>query len=164
MLYYTLKRKPGIRGLIASSPGLAPGTPVETGKLLAIKALNVLAPSLTLTNGLDRTNLSHDPEVEKIYAGDLLVHPMISTRLAMSLIANGEWMQANKNPFPVPLLLQQGTDDHLVSPTATRRFATGLIGDVTYKEWQGWYHELHNEVNKQEVIQGMIAWLDLKLS
>lgn len=164
VLLYTLKRKPAIRGVIATSPGLTPGTPPSAAKLAVAKVFNKLLPSLTLNNGLDSANLSHDPAVSRAYNNDPLVHPLISARLGMELITNGSWIQSQAGPFPLPLLLLQGTGDRLVNPGATRRFAAGLTGDVTYKEWDGWYHELHNEVGKEQVIQEMIDWLNKHLA
>jgi alpha-beta hydrolase superfamily lysophospholipase len=159
VLYYTLKRQPAIRGVIATSPGLAVGTPVPAAKLAAAKVLNRLTPTLTMGNGLDLGNLSHDPAVQAAYIADPNNHPHISARLGMELIQNGAWIRSFCGTFPLPLLLLQGTADHLVSPSHTRAFASGLAGDVTYKEWDGWYHELHNEVGKEQVIQTMVDWL-----
>jgi len=164
VLDYALKRKPAIRGLIATSPGLAPGIAPSGLKITAAKIFNTLMPGLTLANGLDTGNLSHDPALINAYLKDPLVHPLISARLGMELIANGAWIQTQSGPFPLPLLLMQGTADHLVNPAATRRFAAGLTGDVTYKEWDGWYHELHNEVGKEQVIQDMLDWLNRHLA
>ena len=100
VLYYTLKRKPAIRGLIATSPGLAPGSPVPALKLTAAKVLNTLVPTLTMNNDLDLGNLSHDPAVQADYIADKTVHPLISARLGMELIRNGIWIQSHTGPFP----------------------------------------------------------------
>ncbi len=160
VLYTVLKHQPAVRGVIVTSPGLAPGSPIAGIKLAAAKIFSKLAPSMTLANGLDTDNLSHDPSIKPAYLADRYVHPLISARLAMELIKNGTWIQCQKGEFPLPLLLLQGTDDHLVDPAATRRFAAGLTGDVTYKEWEGWYHELHNESEKEQVLRVMVDWLD----
>jgi alpha-beta hydrolase superfamily lysophospholipase len=70
-------------------------------------------------------------------------------------------MQAHAAEFPVPLLLVQGSADRLVSPAATAAFAKAVPADkVTYKVWEGFYHETHNEPEKQQVLQYMVAWLD----
>ena len=163
VLFTILKRKPAIRGAIVTSPGLAPGMPQPAAKLAAAKVLNVLLPAFTLPNGLDLGNLSHDPAIQAAYFSDPLNHPLISARLGMELITQGAWVCSQKGEFPVPMLLLQGTGDHLVSPAATREFAAGLTGDVTYREWDGWYHELHNEPGKAEVIQTMVDWLNTKM-
>jgi alpha-beta hydrolase superfamily lysophospholipase len=40
------------------------------------------------------------------------------------------------------------------------RLAATNNGDVTLKLWDGLYHELHNELEQQEVFKFMIDWLD----
>ena len=133
-------------------------------KLTAAKVLNTVVPTLTMNNDLDLGNLSHDPAVQAAYIADKSVHPLISSRLGMELITNGLWIQSQKGPFPVPLLLFQGTEDHLVNLEATRKFASGVTSNITYREWEGKYHELHNEDCKQQVIAAMIDWLDQRLA
>jgi alpha-beta hydrolase superfamily lysophospholipase len=77
----------------------------------------------------------------------------------MELINNGQWMIEHAAEFPIPLLLMQGTADRLVNPAATAEFAAKLKGDFTYKTWPGFYHELHNEPEKEEVFKVMLDWL-----
>ena len=35
-----------------------------------------------------------------------------------------------------------------------------LKGNVTYKRFEGGYHELHNEPNKQELFDAMAGWIN----
>lgn len=161
VLYYTLQRQPDLRGIIVTSPGLASGTPVPGVKLLMAKLMARLAPSFTLENGLDVNNLSHDPAIIQAYQDDPLVHSRISARLGLDLLTLGTWIQAHAAEFPLPLLLEQGSADHLVSPQATAAFAKAVPPNLlTYKVWEGFYHETHNEVEKEQVLQYMVDWLD----
>lgn len=162
VLYYGLKYHPAVRGIIATSPGLAPA---KTSPLVvaAGKVLSSLAPRLILKNGLDLSGISHDAAVVEAYKNDPLNHPDISARLGMELITNGAWICAHANEFPLPLLLLQGSEDRLVSIAATRAFAASLKHDLTYKEWPGGYHELHNEPDKAQVFACMLDWIDQQL-
>jgi alpha-beta hydrolase superfamily lysophospholipase len=75
-------------------------------------------------------------------------------------MTRGQWSIAHANEFPLPLLLMQGTDDHLVSLEATRQFAQAAPQEfIIYKEWQGFYHELHNEPEKLQVFQFIHKWI-----
>ena len=50
----------------------------------------------------------------------------------------------------------QGTADRLVNPKRTKDFAAAApLSKITYKEWPDHYHELHNEPDKDVVIQTM---------
>ena len=160
VLYYALTRKASLRGVISSSPGLEPGMPVPGIKLTLGKLLYNLAPSFTMPNGLPLQGLSRDPVVFDALAKDPYYHTQVSARLGLDLINQGAWIQSQNGPFPFPLLLLHGTADQLTNHQATRRFADGLSGDVTLREWEGWYHELHNEPGKAQVFQVIITWLN----
>lgn len=161
VLYYVLQYRPALCGVVVTSPGLASDTPMPASKIFMARLLARLAPSFTMENGLDLQNLSHDPQIMQAYQQDPLVHPMISARLGIDLLTKGQWIIEHAAEFPAPLLLEQGTDDHLVSPKATAAFAKNVPADkITYKVWDGLYHETHNEQEKAQVIRYMIDWLN----
>jgi alpha-beta hydrolase superfamily lysophospholipase len=161
VLYYGLTRKPEVAGIICTSPGLGLAKEAPAWQVTLVKLLAKVAPSLTIANGLDLSGLSHDPAVIKAYQDDPRVHGKISLRLAMDLLGNGQWIVAHAGAFPpIPLLLMQGSQDRLVSPKATDAFARACSAHLTYKVWDGLYHELHNEFEKDETIQFMIDWMD----
>ena len=164
VLYYGLTRHPLIAGIIASSPGLATAQPVASAKLAAGKIFSSIYPSLLMSNGLDVSGLSRDKSVVENYEKDPLVHPWISAALGIELVERGKWMLSQKHVMPVPLLLMQGTADRLVSPTATRQFAGLVTGNIVFKEWEYFYHELHNEPEKQEVLQTIVCWMNNTLN
>lgn len=161
VLYYTLKRRPDLKGVIATSPGLAPGMPTPRVKLLLAKMMARLAPGFSMANGLDLNNLSHNTAVIQAYKSDPLVHDRISARLGLDLITCGQWIQEHAADFPLPLLLTSGSEDRLVSSQAIKAFAQAVPADkITYKEWEGLYHETHNEPEKDQILAYMIAWLE----
>ncbi len=130
VLNYALRRQPDIHGVICTSPGLAVGEPVPPVKLFLAKILKTILPSMTMANGLDVNNLSHDPVVIQKYKDDPLVHPMISARLAMDMFANGEWVLENAKDFNLPLLLMAGSEDHIVNLEVIKQFARKVPGDL----------------------------------
>jgi len=160
VLYYGYTQKRSLHGIIATAPGLAPGTAIPPAKILAGKVLNNLAPKMTMDNGLDFDSLSHDPEVKNVYLSDPLVHKKISARLGMELLNAGIWIRSQHGNFPYPLLLMQGSDDCIVDSALNRKFAEGLTGDVTFKLWPGMYHEIHNEFDKDQVLDFVVNWMD----
>ncbi len=161
VLYYALKQRPALRGVIATSPGLLPGDPVPEAKVLLAKIMSRIAPAFTLENGLDLNNLSEDAAVITTYKSDPLVHSRVSALLGRDLLAKGAWIQANAGHFPLPLLLMVGSADHLISPQAVADFAQAVpVDKITYKVWEGLYHETHNSPQKQQVLQYLIDWLN----
>ncbi|MAT43153.1 MAG: hypothetical protein CL609_12490 [Anaerolineaceae bacterium] len=163
VLYYTLSNQENlqIKGVISTSPGLGVGEPIPPLKLTLAKVMNVLLPSMTLDNGLDVENLSHDSEVIQAYKDDPLVHPMISTRLAMELINKGDWILNHADQFPLPLFLALGEKDHIVDAQKVIEFAEKAPKDkTTFHLFEGLYHELHNEPQQEAVLNDMLTWIE----
>jgi alpha-beta hydrolase superfamily lysophospholipase len=170
VLNYALRRKltlsgeersRRIAGIISTSPSLRTATPPPSVKVAIGKLLYNLAPGLQMANGLDRSSLSRDPKVIEAYSADPLVHDRISARLGLDLLQSGKWALAHAAEFPlVPLLLVHGTADRITSAPATQEFASKVRGDCTLKLWERFYHETHNEPEKDQVLRFMIGWLD----
>jgi alpha-beta hydrolase superfamily lysophospholipase len=159
VLYYTLMRTPQVAGTIVTSPGL--GAKVPGWKAALAKSMSKVYPTFALSNGLDRQNLSHDPSVIQAYGSDPLVHDRVTTRLGWDALSIGPEIVSMAGRYPVPLLLMQGSEDHIVSLQAVDEFAKNAPQDkITYKRWDGLYHETHNEPQKAQVIQAMIDWLN----
>lgn len=112
---------------------------------------------------MDRAYLSRSPEIIEKYNNDPLVHGVISARFGLDFINAGEWAYNHPDLVKVPTLIQVGTEDHLISYPVVKEFAQKVPG-VTYKEWQGLYHETHNEPEKEQVLQVMVDWLDQQLA
>ncbi len=163
-LFYAMTEKTGIEGAIVTDPGLAPGVPLPPAKLALAKFMAKVAPSFTLPNGLDRDNLSRDREVVQRYIDDPLVHDQVSASLGMSLFSNGAWMIENAARLDLPLLLMYGTKDHLVDLTAIRSFLQNAGSLVTWKSWDGFFHEIHNELENTDVFDFSINWIKSLIS
>lgn len=154
-----LRRHPMVQGVIATSPGLETAQPVSSFTLFLGKILYKVYPTMQLSNGLDLTGLSRDPAVITAYQQDPLVHGKITARYALDFIAAGQYALEHASEFPLPILVEQGSEDRLVSPQATARFAE-KAPHCTFKMWEGFYHETHNEPEKDTVINFMINWLN----
>ncbi|MFZ5648849.1 MAG: alpha/beta hydrolase [Bacillota bacterium] len=159
-LNYTLRRKPPLLGVIATSPWLRLSASPPAALLAAARVLNKLAPSYPLPNSLDAKGLSHDPEVVRAYDSDPLVNRKITTRLFFSIHDAGLWALDHASEFHLPLLLMHGGTDPITSPEASSQFAGRIPGRCTLKIWEGLYHELHNEPQKGEIIGFIVNWLD----
>lgn len=161
VLYYALTSKPSVNGIIATSPGLVPAAPPTGITMFIAKTASRLAPAMTIKNGLDLSGLARDPSVAEKYVADPLVHGLISSQLGMDLISQGQWIIDHAAQFPLPLLLMVGTGDRLVNPAAVQEFSKHVpVEKLTYYEWKGYYHELHNEPEKELVFEKIYLWLE----
>ena len=158
VLYYALRRSPSLAGVIATSPLLAPGTPMSPIKVAAGKLLARILPTTIITTEVPWDSLSRDSSVIEWTKNDPLFHEGVSTRLGAELLRAQEWICAQEK-FPLPLLILQGTDDHHVSPRKTIEFAKKISGDVTLKVFEGGRHELHNDMDRAKVAETVLAWM-----
>jgi alpha-beta hydrolase superfamily lysophospholipase len=158
VLYYCLKRNPDVKGAIVTSPGIGVGDQSKS-KVALVKLIAKFAPRMVIDNGLDLDALSRDPEVVQKYKDDPLVHSKVGVMLGLGMIDAGNYILENGSDFPNQLLLLQGADDRIVSVDATRQFANLGSPNVSYIEWKGGYHELHNEPDKESVLNTIVHWI-----
>jgi alpha-beta hydrolase superfamily lysophospholipase len=163
-LIYALKRKPQVNGVIATSPVTAPDK-IPAVKYILGKVFYTLWPAFSMDNGLDHSALSRDVSVVERYDSDPLVHTRISARLGLDMLNSGEWIKQHASELTVPLLIMQGSADRIVSVAGTREVARKAPTTlVEYKEWEGGYHELHNDFIKDEALNYMLSWIESHLA
>ena len=161
-LYYGLKGQEKVDGIIATSPPLDPRTMSGAQRLL-IKLIKPLFPNLTVNNGLKTSGLSRDSEVVRHYETDPLNHPKASVRLAAFINDAATYVREHADEWTLPLYLAHGSADPICPVEGSREFAQKLGEKVTYKEWDGLYHETHNEPEQDLVIATMLDWLESRL-
>lgn len=163
VLHYGLKRKPKIKGVLATSPGLKTALQHQRVKVALARILGALMPGVLLKSGLDVKSLSRDENVVRAYVEDPLVHDRVSLGFGKIMLSVNEWTLEHAGEFPLPLLLQHGKADAITFPSGSSEFAAPLKERCTLVLWDGAFHELHNEPEKAEVLKTMILWMDARL-
>jgi alpha-beta hydrolase superfamily lysophospholipase len=165
--FVSLRIRP-VNALVMSSPALDAGL----GRLqkLLLKVLPRIAPNLSVNNGLDANFISHDAQVVKSYLADRLVHNKISPRLALFIATAGPATVAAAPHWFTPTLLMYAGEDKLVNPSGSDQFAKLAITStkvkpdmVTAKRFDGYYHELFNELAPEPVFECLKNWLDARI-
>lgn len=147
-----------VQGLVMSSPALDPGLNPVQKLLLAI--LPDLLPNLRVGNGLKPEFLSHDVAVVKAYRADPLVHDRISPRLGKFIADNGPATIAAAPDWKTPTLLLYAGQDRLVNPAGSRAFAAAAPAScVSSRCFEGMYHEIFNEPDRDQVFAELQRWL-----
>ena len=163
VLNFCLRRKPELAGVIATGARLKLAFDPPALQITLGKVMNRIAPGFTQKSTLDTAALSRDPKVVDAYIHDPLVHSKISARLFVSIYESGLWALDHAGEFSLPLLMMHGSDDRIISFETDAEFAKRAGRVATWRPWQGFYHEIHNEPEKAEVIKTMIEWLDAQL-
>ncbi len=159
-LRYGLYRPAGLTGVVASGPLL--GVNVEVPKIKDVigRLVANIAPGLSMNNEIDTSKLSHDKAVVDAYNKDPLVHSKVSARWYVEMVKAMKDTNANAGRFTLPCLILHGSADALTSPKASREFFERAgSSDKTYTLYEGYYHEVYNEVDKQKPLAEMAAWI-----
>ncbi len=155
----TYPRPTNLRGVIASSPLLRPTIAPPAWKLLIARTIGKLWPSITLGSGIDPKSLTHvDAEIEK-YRNDPLVHHRVSAALGISMLDAGEWALRHAASLSIPMLLMHGSADQVTSPECSKAFAEEAGQNCRLRLWDGMYHELHFETEREEVLSCAADWI-----
>lgn len=159
VLRYLQSRRPRIPGAVLAAPWLATALPIPRWKRVARSWLMRLAPDFALPSPLDPDHLTRDPEMQRAFQEDPLVHSRISARL----LAEVEAAQAaalEEEPAPeIPLLVLVPGDDPVVEASTTEAYVRSLPGDVTLVRLEGMRHEPFQELDREEVFQRVGNWL-----
>jgi acylglycerol lipase len=159
VINYALRRKPEFRGVIATGPWFKLAFDTPGVQLTFLRLISSIAHGFSLHSPVNADNLTHDETAARAYTKDPLVHDIISARLLLMIHDSGLWALEHAAEFPLPLLLMHGAADPITSAKASQEFAEKAGDKVTFKLWDGLYHEIHNEPEKAEVFKAMLDWL-----
>lgn len=156
-----LESAEGIRGWVMSNPLLGLKFEPPRWKVAGSRVLNRLLPRLSLSNELTTDWICRDPDVVARYEADPLVFDTVTPRWFMGSVRAQQRVFAGAARVGVPLLCLVGTDDKICNPESARRFVDACgSDDKALKVYDGLYHELFNEPEKEQVLADVIAWLD----
>lgn len=156
---FLIRRKPDIQGAILSSPYFRMAFSPPKLKITLGKWMENLLPKLSLPTGLEASHISRDAAEVKKYINDPLVHDKISAKMGMQLIDNGEYAIVHAGEIKIPLLVIHGTGDKLTSHLATQEFVSHGGKNITSKYYEGLYHEMHHEPEREMVYRDIIQFI-----
>jgi acylglycerol lipase len=160
---YAAHRPEGIHGVVALAPALG-----DTGGsrflLAMLPVLSRVVPALPINPQLDLSRLTRDQEMQRAYLADPLYQTRVTPRIAAELLRAISDTRELAPAFRVPLLVLHGTADTFTSPAASRQFFERAgTADKTYKTYDGAYHNLFVETNREEVYDDIAAWMNARL-
>lgn len=159
-LSYAVGHQDQLTGLILSG-ALAALDAAPAPLRLAGRVLSVLAPTLPLI-AIDASLVSRDPEVVRAYTSDPLVHHgKLPARTLAELASAIEAFPDRVGAITIPSLILYGTADGLCRPAGSLMLAQRIgSADKAVKAYDGLYHEILNEPERDWVLADICAWLD----
>lgn len=162
-LDYALRELNQLQGLILISPALGLG--ISPWKLFIGRMLSRVWPHFALNAGIDISAASRDRKVIAANAQDPLRHGQGTARLATELLKTIDWINAHATQLQVPLLILHGGADRITLVENSQIFwERSTITDKEMQKYPDSYHELHNDLNYQEVLADMNDWLERHLT
>ena len=116
-------------------------------------------PSLSQPTELEKSALTRTPDIIREYEEDHLVHDRITSSFFINVHFAGQYAIDHAHEITTPLLVMHGSEDRLTSPEGTIEFIKNASDHVSSKIWDGLYHELHNEPERDEVFLYELNWL-----
>jgi acylglycerol lipase len=127
------------------------------------RALAALAPRLPIYK-IDGTTVSRDPEVVRAYDSDPLNHRgPLPARTVGELAAMTRALPERLAALELPILTLYGTGDRLVDTGGSALVEScSSSSDCTVRSYDGLYHELLNEPERERVLADVADWLDAR--
>ncbi len=152
-----------LAGLVVSGPAVE----VTAGSALQRRLaglLSALAPNLGVA-ALGTEQISRDPAVVRAYREDPLVYRgKIKARTGAEILAAMVSLPARLPRLVLPLLLLHGTDDRICALTGSAMVHdTVSSADKTLHRYEGLYHEVFNEPEREQILTDLLRWLDQHL-
>jgi len=151
-----------LKGLVLSAPALSAGDAGSGLKSWMVRLLSAVAPGVGALT-LPASAISRDPAVVRAYEQDPLVfRGSIPARTLAELLGAMKGFPARVPQLRVPVLVQHGTADRLVPYDDNRPiYATlGQPKSRAIRTYEGLFHEIYNEPERDRVIADLTAWLE----
>lgn len=158
---YVIQHKNVLRGLMLSGPALKLGEDIPPILIKLSGFIGKILPHLP-TIKLDCSAISKDPEVIRKYDTDPLVYRGgTPARTGAELVRAINMIQERMSEITLPILIMHGTADRLANVDGSRQlYERARSKDKTLKLYDGLYHEILNEPEKDVVLRDIVAWLD----
>ena len=160
---YTLERQSELAGLICES--FAFQIPAPDFAIAALKGISHLAPHAHVVK-LKNEDFSRDPEVVRTMNADpLIANEVQPTRTAAEMARADDRLKREFPLITLPVLILHGTLDKVTKPSGSQLFydTAGSV-DKNVKLYEGYYHDLLHDVDKEKVMADITGWINARLS
>lgn len=159
---YAIDHQSELAGLICES--FAFKVPAPDFALAVFKGLAHVAPHAHVLH-LKNEDFSRDPAVVATMNADTLIaHETQPTQTLAEMVRADERLEKEFPRITLPLFVLHGTSDKATKPSGSQQFYdTAGSPDKTIKLYEGGYHDLLNDTDREVVIGDMTAWIDARL-
>ncbi len=160
---YALEHQSEIKGLICESFAFKVQAPDFA--LAVVKVLSRIAPHLRVLR-LKNEDFSRDPIAVRILNSDPLTANEVQPAITVAALVRANDRLRREFPrITLPVFILHGTADKATKFAGSQLFYdTAGSRDKKLKLYDGHFHDLLNDVGKDEVIADIRAWIDARLA
>jgi alpha-beta hydrolase superfamily lysophospholipase len=160
---YSLDHQRELAGLVCES--FAFQVPAPDFALAVLKGLSHVAPHAHVLH-LKNEDFSRDANVVATMNADALIaHETQPTKTIAELVRSDERLTKEFEHITLPVLILHGTADKAARPAGSQLLydTVGSV-DKTLKFYDGGFHDLLNDLGKEEVMGDITAWIEARLT
>ncbi|NIG54785.1 alpha/beta hydrolase [Chitinophaga sp. Cy-1792] len=156
---YTLAHQDKLSGLISES--FAFQVPAPDFAIAALKGLSHIFPHAHVLK-LKNEDFSRNKEVVDFMNHDPLIADEVQpTKTVQQLALADEQLKADVAEIKLPVFFLHGTADKATKPSGSQFFYDNVSStDKTLKFYEGHYHDMLNDLDKEIVMKDILDWLD----
>lgn len=159
---YTFEHQQDVTGLICESWAYDVGLPHLVQ--LAFEGVGALAPHLPFFS-LKNEIFSRDPKVvEQMNSDPLIAHEKQPAETLAEVLKAAARIGENMPKISVPVFIIHGTEDKATRWQGSQYFYDNVGStDKTLKLYEGGYHDLLNDIEKETVLADILAWVNARI-
>jgi alpha-beta hydrolase superfamily lysophospholipase len=160
---YALDHQDRLDGLICESFAFRVYAPNFALKLL--EGASHVAPHLHVLK-LKMEDFSRDPDWVAILNADPLTRDEVQpVQTVASFARAGERFEREFGRITLPVLILHGTADKATRPDGSQEFFDSAgSADKILKLYEGYYHDLLNDLGRERVMDDIAGWIDARIS
>jgi len=159
---YAIEHQPTLAGLICES--FVFQTPAPDVALAVLKGLGHIFPHAHVLH-LKNEDFSRDPiVVAAMNADPLIAHETQPTQTVAELVRADERLKNEFSRITLPVLILHGTRDKAAKASGSQAFFNAARSkDKTLKLYDGHFHDLLNDIDRETVMEDINNWLGSRL-
>jgi len=155
---YALDRQDEIAGLISES--FAHELPAPDFALAVLKGIGHVAPHAHVLKLKDEDFSRDDAFVARMKSDPLISKEGYEARTVGELVRADERLKREFSRITLPVLILHGTGDRAAKPHGSQVFYDAVGSkDKTLKLYQGHFHDLLNDLDREKVLADVAEWL-----
>ena len=160
VLDFALNAPQGLSGIVISGPPIRPVGIAKPYLVAIARVLSGIWPRFSMDVGAGAETLSRDPAIVNQTEDDPLTHSVATVRWGTECLVAIAAVRRNVAQMQVPILLVHGSADKVNDVKGSKEIFERIPSDKTLKIYPGSYHEPHNDLDRNQVMNDIVEWLD----